>query len=241
MLSNDKYNIWHRTLAESELKSHVLNSPWYKKTLSLIPINFEGKILEIGCGRGDFSIFLAQTFPKSTIIATDFSSFAISNAKQKVEKLPNIKFLVADAENLQFGNKTFDLVISCETLEHVNHQLNMLQEIYRILKPDGQFIVTTENYLNGMILSWLQTWVFKTPFDSGSGAQPNENFMICFATYLKFRKAKFKKIKTTSNHFQWILLPKVNPLKLCTVEFKYKWMNNFFKPFGRHFTYYGNK
>jgi len=238
--TEDKYNIWHQIKAEEESIDHVLDSPWYKTVNELLPSNFKGKILEIGCGRGDFSIYLAQKFPNSFITATDFSSFAIESAQIKINEkveLKNIELKLEDAEHLSFTNESFDLIISCETLEHVNHQEKMLSEIYRVLKKDGRLILTTENYFNGMILTWFKSWLFNTPYDSGSGVQPNENFMICFATYLKFKKADFKNIKTKSTHFQWLLLPKVNPSRLCTNEFKYKCINNLFKPFGRHFTY----
>ncbi|MGY3053558.1 ubiquinone/menaquinone biosynthesis C-methylase UbiE [Pedobacter sp. UYEF25] len=240
----DNYDIWHQNLSKTESADHVLNSPWYKTVDGLMPLSFEGKILEIGCARGDFSIYLAQKLPKATIVATDFSSFAIEDAKRKLDTLnglSNLVFQQENAENLNFDTESFDLVFSCETLEHVSNQNNMLSEIYRVMKKEGSFILTTENYFNGMILSWFKTWIFKTPFDSGSGAQPNENFMIWFSTLKKIKNAKLKNVETQSDHFQWLLLPKVNPSKLCTKNFKKKLLNKLFKPFGRHFTYSGTK
>jgi len=46
------------------------------------------------------------------------------------------------------------------------------------LKPGGQFILTTENYFNGLILAWLQSWIFGVPFNSGAGVQPRETFFV---------------------------------------------------------------
>jgi ubiquinone/menaquinone biosynthesis C-methylase UbiE len=239
-----KYNVWHKSRNEAESEDYVLNNPWYVTVKSLIPKEFKGKILEIGCGRGDFSIYLAQKYPDAKITGIDFSQVAIDKANEKSKlhsQLNNLYFQKDDATKLSFQSDSYDLVISCETLEHVNNQNLMLKEIYRVLKTDGNYIITTENYFNGMLMSWIKSWITGTPFDSGSGVQPNENFMLFFVTYYKLLNTKFRKIKMLSNHYQWLLLPRIAPDKLCTKNFNHKWLKAIVKPFGRHFTYFGYK
>jgi len=236
------YNQWHKNLGESQQVFETLDHPWYKTVMKLLP-DLEGKkILEIGAGRGDFSIWLAQKFKTATVIGTDFSRSAIEIAAKKVNaSLPNLSFSVENAESLSFDNGTFDYIISCETMEHVFHPQIMAKEMNRVLKPDGGFILTTENYFNGMILMWIKTWITGKPFDSGSGVQPHENFFTFFHIRSYFRKAGLKLTHTESNHFQFLMLPAVAPSKLCLKDSRNSLVKFLLKPFGRHYTYIGKK
>ena len=239
----EQYNNWHKDLAAKEEVNAVLNHSWYVTVKQQLPTEFNGKILEIGCGRGDFSIYLANKYPNATVLGTDFSESAIAAAKTKIANAThgNLDFKQENAEQLTFDDQTFDLIISCETMEHVFHPQYMANEIHRVLKSGGKCILTTENYFNGLILSWLQTWILNKPFNSGSGLQPHENFMLNHKTLMYFKKSGFEKVRTMSNHFQWLVLPKINPARLCTEKFKNDFFNRLFKPFGRHFTYFLTK
>ncbi len=235
------YNQWHQDQSEVLLPDDFIN-PWYETVLKLLPEKFYGKIVEIGCGNGDFSIRLAKKYPDATIVGTDFSPTAIDIARSKLfPQLANISFYVENAEKLSFNDSDFDMVISCETMEHVFNPQVMATEMYRILKPGCRFILTTENYFNGLILSWIQSWIFKKPFNSGSGIQPRENFMLFFRTKSFLISAGFEKIRTQSNFYQWLLLPRVNPKRLRTEYFNNRFLRKVFKPFGRHYTYIGIK
>ena len=234
------YNKWHRE--QPGYKNSAPLYPWHKTVLDLLPQEFTGKILEIGCGNGDFSILLAEKYPKATVTGVDFARAAIEAAEKKVpDQLSNVIFQVENAEKLSFNDYAFDLVISCETIEHVFNPQKMVNEIYRILKPEHRFLLTTENYFNGLILAWLQSRILRKPFNSGSGVQPHENFMLFYKTKKFFTRAGFKRISTYSSHYQWLLLPGVAPKLLCTPELKNRFIKQFFKPFGRHYTYTGVK
>ena len=242
---NDKerlYDQWHKDIGASEQDFETLNRPWYKTVIRLIP-NLNGKkVLEIGAGRGDFSIWLAKNFEDSFITGTDFSHAAIDIAITKINgSLPNLTFQVENAEALSFDNETFDYIISCETMEHVFHPKLMANEMNRVLKKDGAFILTTENYFNGMFLMWVKAWITHKPFDSGSGIQPHENFFTFFHIKSYFKKAGLRLTHTESNHFQFLLLPGVAPSKLCVKDFENLFLKKMFKPFGRHYAYQGKK
>ncbi|MEP7165503.1 MAG: class I SAM-dependent methyltransferase [Ferruginibacter sp.] len=236
------YNEWHKNLGAAQQDLETLTHPWYQTVMKLLP-NLNGKrVLEIGAGRGDFSIWLAKNFPMATVVGTDFSHSAIEIAKTKIDQsLPNLSFLVENAENLSFSDESFDYIISCETMEHVFHPQIMANEMNRVLKKDGGFILTTENYFNGMILMWIKTWISGKPFDSGSGVQPHENFFTFFHIRSYFRKAGLKLTHTESNHFQFLMLPGIAPSKLCLKDSTNPLFKLLLKPFGRHYTYIGKK
>lgn len=236
------YDDWHQKRGASEGEDHVLKDPWYQTVMRLLPNVNHKTVLEIGTGRGAFAIWMAQQYPEANILGTDFSENAITIAQSKLSaQLPNLSFEVADAERLPYKNHVFDVVITCETLEHVLHPQKMCSEMYRVLKPGGIFILTTENYFNGMFLAWLKSWITGARFNSGSGVQPHENFFIFFKVARYLKKAGFVLTHTESNHYQWLLLPGVNPSTLCTKELRNPFWKKIFRPFGRHYTYVGIK
>lgn len=233
------YDQWHKTMSAHE-QHNVLALPWYKTVEGLLPDLNNKRVLEVGCGRGVFSHHLATSFPTASITAVDFSESAINIAKDNFQR-ENLEFQVENAESLSFSNDEFDYYISCETLEHVLHPQQMIHEIRRVLKKNGIFIITTENYFNAYVLVWLQCWITRKPFESGCGVQPHENFFIFPMIVRMLNKAGLLTTHTESNYYQWLVLPRVSPLRLCTKDFKAGFLKLLFKPFGRHFTYVGRK
>jgi len=236
------YNEWHKELGAAQKKFETLDHPWYQSVMKQLPDLNGKRVLEIGAGRGDFSIWLAQKYKTAEIIGTDFSHSAIEIAKSKIdESLPNLSFLVENAESLSFANESFDYIISCETMEHVFHPQAMTNEMCRVLKKGAGFILTTENYFNAIYLMWIKTWITGKPFDSGSGVQPHENFFTFFKVKRFFENAGLTLTHTESNYFQFLLLPRVAPSKLCVKDFRNPFFKKLFRPFGRHYTYAGKK
>lgn len=236
----EQYNAWHGRLAEAEAAGEVLSHPWYLTVARLLPDLNGQSVLEIGCGRGDFSIWLAGKYPNASVTGIDFSETAIETAKKRAkESGTSARFEVGDAESLRFETGSFDYIVSCECMEHVPRPERMASEIHRVLRPGGQFILTTENYFNGMILQWLKTWATGQPFDSGSGVQPHENFFLFWRVKKLLERGGLKVQRMESNHYQWLLLPRTDPMKLVTFDFRSPFLKRVFRPFGRHFTFCG--
>lgn len=237
-----EYDNWHLQMADGEEGTAASMHPWHITTARLLPDLNGARVLEIGCGRGDFALWLAQKTPTAFITAIDFSDSAINIARKRAAAtaLP-VCFEVGDGQALRFDSESFDLVISCECLEHVPHPEKMLNEIRRVLTLGGQFILTTENYLNGMMLAWLKSWLSGQPFNSGSGVQPHENFFVFWYVKRMMKRSGLLVDYTESNHFQWLLLPRVAPASLCTKDFHHPFLKRLFRPFGRHFTFCGSR
>jgi ubiquinone/menaquinone biosynthesis C-methylase UbiE len=236
----EQYNAWHERLAAEEPEGSVLQHPWYVTVARLLPDLNGKRVLEIGCGRGDFSIWLAGKYEGAKVTGVDFSEAAIQTARERASASDSsAEFKVEDAEALSFPDGSFDYVISCECMEHVPRPERMAQEIHRVLSVGGQFILTTENYFNGMILQWLKTWTTGKPFDSGSGVQPHENFFLFWRVKKILERGGLKVKNMESNHYQWLLLPRTDPMKLVTFDFQSQLLKRVFRPFGRHFTFCG--
>ena len=100
------------------------------------------KILDLACGEGFGSNYLSDFGKK--VVGVDLSYSAIKHAKSKYIK-KNLDFIQASATNLPFINEDFDIVVSFETIEHLEEQDEMLSEIVRVLKPDGCLIISSPN------------------------------------------------------------------------------------------------
>ena len=101
------------------------------------------QILDLCCGTGTLTVLLAQLFYSDCrIIGVDLSPGQIVQA-QKKDIYPNLKFIVMDANNLKFNNESFDKIITSAALHEMdkNQRVNVLSEVYRVLKKDGHFLI----------------------------------------------------------------------------------------------------
>lgn len=126
----------------------------YEKLLINIPV--DSKILEIGCGTGNFSNYC--TVKKQRIISTDISLENIKFAKKKYQ---NLTFFTSDAEILPLKRRSFDVVISIEVIEHLYDQRSHLLEVKRILKDTGIYIIKTPNKIYDRFVNFPYYIIFK--------------------------------------------------------------------------------
>lgn len=121
------------------------------------------RILEIGCGLGLFSSAFSNR--GYHITAIDISPYFIKENKQRHQKL-NISFQEHDAHNLHFEDNSFDYVIGCSILHHLDLK-QALKEINRVLKPQGQIFFSEPNMLNPHIFIQKNIpWVKRLSGDS---------------------------------------------------------------------------
>lgn len=102
-------------------------------------------ILDVGCGIGGSSLYLAQKFNANATGIT-LSPVQASRASERAVEFglqDRTNFQVADALNMPFEDNSFDLVWSLESGEHMPDKQKFLQECYRVLKPGGKLILVT--------------------------------------------------------------------------------------------------
>lgn len=92
-------------------------------------VTFYGKsVLDIGCGRGGYSL---EFFKESA----DVTSLDIT--RENFQNIHGAKFVMADASKLPFKSMSFDMVFCSSIIEHLKEPKKLLVEIKRVLKKDG--------------------------------------------------------------------------------------------------------
>lgn len=108
------------------------------------------KILELGAGTGILTEMLTEYYPRASIVAIDGSDKMLKEAKSKAFLKVNnhrIKWIVTDLSYHTWAKNVsgpFDLIITMDSLHHLTHKRKkaLYQEIYCILVPGGQFIIS---------------------------------------------------------------------------------------------------
>lgn len=100
------------------------------------------EILELGCGWGSLSLWMAEQYPESSITAVSNSSvqreFIESEAKQR--NLVNVRVITADMNEFQ-ADRAYDRIVSVEMFEHMRNYRELLKRIADWLKPEGKLFV----------------------------------------------------------------------------------------------------
>jgi ubiquinone/menaquinone biosynthesis C-methylase UbiE len=106
-----------------------------------------GDVLDLGCGTGIQSIFLAPT--AASVTGIDLSAGLLARAQAKSAYLANVHFIQGNASHLPFSPKSFDAVISYgETLSHIYDIERVFDEVGRVLRPGGVFLFSVVNKWN---------------------------------------------------------------------------------------------
>jgi ubiquinone/menaquinone biosynthesis C-methylase UbiE len=98
-------------------------------------------VLELGCGKGFNSCFLAQQYPEVHFTGIDLTPSHIKIARRKADKFSNLSFQEGNFNRLNFLDQSFDIVFAFECLCHASEAETPLAEIFRVLRPGGQLII----------------------------------------------------------------------------------------------------
>lgn len=122
------------------------NNFTYRLLINVIEKNLKVNnlnILDIGCGAGTLSFYLAGKGHRITGI--DISQKAINECKKSAKKikLKNTEFVRVSFPEEFVLKKQFDEIIFTEVIEHISNDRKALKEIYKLLKPNGILILST--------------------------------------------------------------------------------------------------
>jgi ubiquinone/menaquinone biosynthesis C-methylase UbiE len=202
-MGNLEYNQWHALHSGDQ----VLNSVWHLNVTRKLnaDVDLSDKVvLEIGCGRGAFANYLisGSNAPRS-LFACDYSEKAVELAAERYGSHGDrLKWQRENTELLSFPDNTSDVVISCETIEHVPNPALALMELFRVLKPGGCVLLTCPSYFNFFGLWCFYRWAIGKPYTEGGEFYVNYPLMPRVWDWIK--KAGFDVVEFRSSD---IVLP----------------------------------
>ncbi len=109
----------------------------------VLPFVKDKKVLDIACGEGYGSALMASA--AENVVGLDVAREAVIHARHVYSTRKNLSFFEASCVSLPYGNASFDVVVSFETIEHITEHAQFLDEIKRVLRPDGLLILSSPN------------------------------------------------------------------------------------------------
>lgn len=130
------YNAWSASYDADQNLTRDLDGQVTREALADLHFN---SILELGCGTGKNTVFLAQI--GETVQALDFSEGMIEKARQKV-RAQNVRFAMADlTQRWPSEDAAYDLIVCNLVLEHIESLSFIFSEAFRVLRREGRFLL----------------------------------------------------------------------------------------------------
>ncbi len=185
---NRKYSCCHwsngiSTLSEAEAEA-------LRITVERAGIRDGMKVLDLGCGWGSFTLWVAEHFPNASITSVSNSrsqqQFILAEAERR--DIRNIDVRVCDMNDFDAGD-TFDRIVSIEMFEHMRNYDELFRRVGSWLQPDGRFFMhifthrtTPYEYLDKGPSDWMSRHFFS------GGIMPSADLPLLFPEHLNIER-----------------------------------------------------
>ena len=135
--------------------------------LKLLEENPQAKLLDCGCDNGEFTVEQAKTIGTCKVYGIEINEKNCEEAKRKGIKVYNRDLNI----KLPIRSSSIDVIIANQVIEHLHDTDTFVKEIYRILKPKGYSIISTNN-----LAAWHNITALllgKQPFPSDICSDPS--------------------------------------------------------------------
>ena len=161
----DKYAGDYRSIHTSNVKWSGADSYYFAEHKVQLMGGYETnqrcRVLDFGCGDGATEVFIQKYFPAMMVEGIDVSEKSIQEASKK--NIPRTSFTHYNGHTIPFEDACFDIVFVAAVFHHVRfeHHAQMINEIYRVLKPGGRLYFFEHNPWNPVTRYLVNT----CPFD----------------------------------------------------------------------------
>ena len=139
-MSNIPGNYFNKYESKNPIAKRLINHFMSHLEVLLQELSFES-LVEVGCGEGYLLKRMEKRLQGLDLLATDISPEIIAEAELLIPEVPK---LVATAYNLPLEDKSRDIVLACEVMEHVEEPYKLLVEAKRVARKHCIFSVPHE-------------------------------------------------------------------------------------------------
>jgi ubiquinone/menaquinone biosynthesis C-methylase UbiE len=148
-------------IGEKMVKQHKPETLW---TIQLLDLKQDEAVLELGCGAGYAIKLLLEQPAVALAMGIDLSKSVLRSAairNRKELRKGRLKLAKSDVSRLMFLDRSFSKVFSIHSVYFWEDTQKSINEIYRVLKPDGTVILTLSDGKSGVTSQWTKDLIEK--------------------------------------------------------------------------------
>jgi len=140
----EEFNRWAEQGLGEEMESH--HRPITDPMLELMQLRSDERVLDIGCGSGWLCRQIAEIVHGGSVMGIDVSDEMVRRAERASAAIPHISFRVGSAEKIACRDASFTRVVSVESAYYWSEPAQGVNEIFRVLTPQGSAWVLINYY-----------------------------------------------------------------------------------------------